>query len=222
MKIQGWKHGVPADFVTIGNFMDRVGDLRNGGGERLAAQIEARHYRLVFIDTFSRAIAGDQNDVAEMTNWLTPLQQMAHDANCAVVLIDHHRKRGGFDVDVIADILGSTAKGAMADTILGLYRERGKPGARLAISGREVEEQALNLRIDWITGCWQLDKTGETLPERQAEIFDALKELGPAGTSDIAKAVNVSRGEVYQALAALEAKGYACKVGVKWDWLRNA
>jgi hypothetical protein len=46
-------------------------------------------------------------------------------------LIDHHRNSGGFNPDAIGDILGSTAKGAMADTVIGLYKERGKSGARL-------------------------------------------------------------------------------------------
>jgi len=178
MKKQNWPLGLDADFMTVGSFLDRIGDLRNGGGERLARQIERRGYRLVAVDTLSRAIAGDQNDVSEMTSWLTPIQEIAHVKNCVIILIDHHRKTGGAYQDAIADILGSTGKGAMADTAIGLYRERGKAGAKLVITGREVEERTLDLRMDWFTGCWQLDSSEEGLTGR---VFDAriIKTLKP-------------------------------------------
>jgi len=178
MKKQNWPLGLDADFMTVGSFINKIGDLRNGGGERLARQIERRGYRLVAVDTLSRAVAGDQNDVAEMTAWLTPIQEIAHVKNCSIILIDHHRKSGGFYQDAIADILGSTGKGAMADTAIGLYRERGKIGAKLVITGREVIERTLDLRMDWFTGCWQLDSSEEGLTDR---VFDAriIKTLKP-------------------------------------------
>ena len=117
MQKQGWAAGLPADFMPMGQFIEQVGDLRNGGADRLARQIKHRGYRLVVIDTLARSTIGDQNDVVDMTLALDPVQQMAHAHNCAVLMVDHHKKGGGFDPDVITDILGSTAKGAMADSI---------------------------------------------------------------------------------------------------------
>jgi hypothetical protein len=45
----------------------------------------------------------------------------------------------------------------MADTILGLYHERGKTSARLTVTGREVAYKSLDIFIDWMTGIWQVD-----------------------------------------------------------------
>jgi hypothetical protein len=216
MNKQKWPMGLDADFMTVGSFIEKIGDLRNGGGERLTRQIEQRGYRFVAIDTLSRTIAGDQNDVQQMTSWLTPLQVMAHEQNCAVVLIDHHRKTGSIDPDAIGDILGSTAKGAMTDTALGLYRERGKAGARLLVTGREVEEKTLNLRMDWLTGCWQLEAGNEGMTTQQTDLLDVLEQIGPAGVNDIAEAVGRNRGNVYKQLTELERKGKVVKVGKEW------
>jgi RecA-family ATPase len=216
---QGWKADLPADFMTIGGFIDQVGALQLGGAARLAILIEQGKYRLVVIDTFSRAIFTDQNDVREVTHELVPYQEMAHEMNGAILLIDHHKKSGGFNPDVIADILGSTAKGAMADTILGLYRQRGKPGAVLNVVGREVEETCLSLRMDWEHGLWEVDTSEDGLTPQQREILDALVQLAPCGVSQLAEMIfgNPSkRGLVYLQLAALEAKGLVQKKGQIW------
>jgi predicted transcriptional regulator len=185
----------------------------------MAKQIESRGYRLVVIDTFSRAISGDQNDVVEMTEWLTPLQEIAHSQISAIILIDHHKKRGDHDRDVIADILGSTGKGAMADTILGLYRERGKAGAKIAVTGREVEERTMNIYFDTPTGCWQLDSSDEAISGDDQELLAILEELGIAGDTQIAKKCDPERraGTVHKQLSRLEDKGLVRKSGGKWE-----
>jgi predicted transcriptional regulator len=213
MQKQNWPAGLQVDFLVLGQFSDELGDLRDGGGERLARQLGMVGYRLVVIDTLSRAITGDQNDVQAMTSALTPIQEIAHVNNCAVLLVDHHRKIPGSDA--VADILGSTAKGAMADTVWGLYRERGKAGAKLAIIGREVEEQTLALRMDWETGCWQVegDANEIEMTERRQEILDMLAELGPAGVLDIAKAIGQDKGNVHKRLQDLVNAGLVNKSG---------
>jgi DNA-binding NarL/FixJ family response regulator len=207
MRQQSWPLGLDADFLTVGTFQDTIGDLRNGGGELLARWIEQRGYRLVVIDTLSRAIGGDQNEAHEMTAWLSPLQEIAQTQNCALVMVDHHRKSGGSEPDVIADILGSIAKGAMADTTLGLYRERGKAGARLFVTGRDVEEQTLDLRLDAATGSWQLANAAvEDITEQQAEILRFLESNGLAGAQAIAEAMGANKGTIHRQLTELERK----------------
>lgn len=205
MRKQGWPVGLPAEFMPLGEFEHQIGDLRNGGGEHLAAQIERAGYRLVVIDTLSRSCYGDQNDAEEMTKALTPLQEMAHAQNCAVMLVDHHRKGFGTDPDAVADILGSTAKGAMADSIWGLYRERGKAGAKLAVTGRDLEERNLALTIDWLTGSWQLEGDADELEltERRQEILDTLEVLGRAKVGDIAKEIGQPKSHTHTRLQDL-------------------
>jgi hypothetical protein len=228
MTKQGWTSDLPAEFMPLDRFQRQIADLRDGGGERLARQIELRGYRFVAIDTLSRSVYGDQNDVAEMTLALTPIQEMAHAHNCAVMLVDHHRKTTGAGPDAITDILGSTAKGAMADTAWGLYKERGKAGAKLAIVGRDVEEQILALSWDWELGCWQCE--GDTdeleLTERRQEVLDALEDLGKVGLMDITRAVAWDKGNVYRTLQDLINDGKVHKTGkgkgnVRYERLRS-
>lgn len=205
MKMQCWSAGLPADFMPMGEFTDQVGDLENGGGERLARQIEDRGYRLAVIDTLSRSIGqGDQDNVTAMTVALEPLQRIAHDYNCVVILIDHHRKSSGFDRDAITDILGSTAKGAMCDTAWGLYRERGKSGARLAITGRDVDEKTLNLSFNPLIGSWEV--RGVNITEKQEEILVIVEDIGPATLKDITDLSGRNKGSVYKDLQELVKK----------------
>jgi hypothetical protein len=218
MKKQGWPLGLPADFMPIGEYSKQIGDLRKGGADKLALQVKAGGYRLVVIDTLARAVTGDPLDAQEMTKGLTPLQETAHATNCAVLLIDHHRKASGFQADVIADILGSVAKGAMVDTALGLYRERGKAGAKLAIIGRELGERTLALTMDWLTGCWQCvgDADALELTERRQEILDCLQALGKATAKKIADAVNQDKGNTYRRLQDMVSAGLVKRDGEKY------
>ena len=213
MQKQGWPAGLPAEFMPLGIFETQMGDLRNGGGEKLAQQIEARGYRLVVLDTLSRSLNGanvDQLDVAAVTAALTPVQEMAHAHNCAVIMVDHHRKGFGKNSDAIADILGSTAKGAMADCVWGLYREPGKIGAKLAVTGRDVEERNLALRMDRELWCWQYVGEADELAmtESRREVLEALEALGgEATTRELADYTDKPKSNISRTLAYLVNSG---------------
>lgn len=219
MRKQGWTLGLTAEFLTVGRFESEIGYLRNGGAERLANQIKTKGYRYVAIDTLSRAVEGDQNDAQEMTRGLTPLQEIAHQCNCAVVLIDHHRKGNGENPDTIADILGSTAKGAMADTVWGLYRERGKRGARLKITGRDLEERTLSLKMDYLTGAWQSEGEARELEMtvRLQEIIDAVAKLGTPTLKQIADEIGQDKSNTRKRLADLANRGVIQYTGDKYS-----
>ena len=216
MILQKWPSGADVDFITIGNFSKQIGNLLQGGVKTLENQIKLRKYQIVFMDTLSRVIPCDQNDVKEMTKWLSPLQVLAHTYNLAICLIDHHNKQNRPDKDVVDDILGSTAKGAMADTIIGLYRERGKPGAKLRITGRDVEDQELSLNFDSNTGTWELAGTKPLTPF-QSKLLATLRGNGPSTPTELEKILGVPRSTIYHQLAAFEQQGLVKKVGRKWE-----
>jgi hypothetical protein len=217
MKKQNWPIGLDADFISIGGFQRTIGDLNKGGDKKLIAMIDKRDYRLIVIDTLSRAIKGDQNGAEDMTYGLTPLQEIAHKYNNITLVVDHHKKGKSEEPDAIGDILGSTAKGAMADTILGLYRERGKPGAKLSITGRDVEENTKELFMDWETGCWQLDVKNNGVTPQQDELYKTLLRIGPVGVTKLAQVVGRNKGSVQKQLVDLEGIGKVKQIGKEWS-----
>ena len=211
------KQGIPSD-ATI-TFETRWPALIEGGLANLQAEIEQNGYTLVIVDTFAR-VAGqaDQSDVAEMTAILSNLQQIAQIYDLAILLIDHHRKKIGFvGGSPIDDIIGSTAKAAVADTVLGLFREQGKHGARLKIIGRDVEEQDLALEWDGQLFCWHLlGEAGQVLKDTlKGEILDAICDLMSLGetpsTTRIATHLGKDKGNVSRELANLVATGKVIK-----------
>jgi RecA-family ATPase len=211
MQKQHWQSGLEAEFMVMGTYLSELGNLTNGGGRRIASLMKERLYRVVVIDTLSRSVRGDQCSPEEMTAALEPIQQIAHEYNCAVTLIDHHRKSVSKNPDAILDILGSTAKGAVLDTAMGLYREGGKSGAKLQITGRDIEERTLPLIFDRQTGCWQIDEQNAGHTERQQEILDCLKEVGALGGAEIARTIAQDRANTYRRLQDLVNEGAISK-----------
>src|SRR5690606_17770014 len=118
----------------------------------------------------------------------------------SILLVDHHRKSNGFESNPIDDILGATAKAGVADAALGLYREQGKHGATLKVTGRDMQEKELALEWDPITCCWQsLGSAGDVREEStRGEVLQAIRNLVEEGqlatTSRIAKYTGMNPG----------------------------
>lgn len=192
--------------------------LTDGGADTLLAALQAGAYSFVVIDTLSR-FAGreDQQNLAAMTMALGSLQRMAMNLEVAVLMVDHHRKPGGLGADVIDDVMGSTGKAAVADAILGLYKQQGRAGAQLAITGRDLEERTLGLQFDPVTWCWQcLGDAGDVLRDTvKTDILVAierLQELGELPTpTAIADLLGKKKQNVYAELVDLVNQGHVVK-----------
>ena len=189
-----------------------------GGLSALQEQIVDKGYSLVIIDTLSRALGmADQMDIAQMTDILGNLQRIAQRYDVTILVIDHHRKSNGFASDPIDDVMGSTAKAAVGDAIMGLYKERGKQGATLKIVGRDLEERELALEWDGLTCCWQcLGEAGAVRDDStKGEILSAIRELDNLGelptSTNIARHIEKSQGYVSHMLADLLNGGHIAK-----------
>jgi hypothetical protein len=139
------------------------------------------------------------------------LQEIAIGKNFAVLMTDHHHKYTNDIQDIIEDILGSVGKGGVADTILGLYRERGKLGARLKMTGRDIEDKSIDIRMDWSSGTWLLDVSKDNLTPEQQRTFDALQALNEATPDELGEYLTRNRGSVYKDLVALELRALVAK-----------
>lgn len=207
MKQQCWPALRDAAFYTEWDSLDA------GGLVALRTEMDTMPYRLVVIDTLSRTLSGkrDQNVVGDMMVVLGPLQHLALEKGVAILVIDHHTKRRGADPDPVDDILGSTGKGAVADCAMGLYRERGKPGAILRVVGRDLDaDSTLMLEWDPQSGCWQYrDNVMELFKETlQEKILTAMGELGgQATTTQIAEHLGRDKGNISREFTKLLEKG---------------
>jgi hypothetical protein len=199
-KAQGWEPGADVVFETAWP------DMLDGGLQELTLRLETQQLSLVVIDTLSRAMYFDQNEVHRATSVLSPLQQLALKHNCCILLIDHHKKSAFSVDDVIDEVLGSTGKTGVADVILGLFRERGKTSAVLKVTGRDIED--LELVIEWhrTTCAWQLLGDARNTPRTNVErlIMAAIKELGgEATTKEIATYLEKDTGHVSRVIGDL-------------------
>ena len=212
---QGWGEEAAKNLTVFygRDFSSEFGGLENGGSEKLQRLIQWGDYRLTIVDTFSRSIFVDQNDKLAVTRALAPLHLIANEENVVVIIIDHHNKLGS--TDAIKAISGSTAKGEIADTVIGIFRERGKAGARLFITGRELIDAEYDVFFDYDTCCWQCDEhlTSITLTEKHQEILAALEDLGGSTLMETVAAVDWDKGNTYKYLQTLVNEGLVFRKG---------
>lgn len=182
--------------------------LHAGGLEDLRKRIE-QEPGLFIIDTLARAYQKarfDWNDTGAVTNALAPLQELAVQHLCSIFCPDHHNKPHGSDADVVDDLINSTGKPGVADTILGLYRKRGERQATLCTTGREVDE--LKLALEWIPECLEWRLIGEAGQVRAQSVQDAvlgaIRDLGGEATvSEIADFLGKDKGNVSREISEL-------------------
>jgi hypothetical protein len=202
---QGAPHGMPLHFGP------RWAPFHLGGLHDLEYQMSLG-YRLIIIDTFSRAAGGaDQMDPAAMNRVLAPLQELAARYDVALLLVDHHRKSARFspDTDPIDDILGATSKGGVADNAIGLYRRHGEATATLKSSARDFEGEELALRWEPTTCTWHCAGEAATVAkqEQQRDLLDVLAASGRMGFGALLAATGQKRTTLFRRLQQLVAGG---------------
>jgi len=215
LKKQQWPDNAPVEFITMKTFSTEIGDLAGAGLDRLQAKIKHNKYRLVVIDTFSRAIGmymrvKEDASASIMTRVLSPIQELANEQDMAIIMIDHHTKATGLVEDAITDIMGSIAKGATMDTAWGLYRERGHSGAKLQIVGRDIEEETtLAMEFDREYGIWHCngDSNSLEMTARRQEILLALQEMGRATNDQLSEMTGQDKGNTYKRLSDMVSVG---------------
>lgn len=207
MQLQGWSSS--NELASIAT----AGCLKNAGRNGITRLVAQGEFRLVVVDTLGRAVGGDQNDGEEMTRLLTPLQEAAHVAECAVVMVDHHNKASllfgeGIEQDLTFSLSGSTAKAATSDCIISLQREKGKRGLLLCGTGRDVAEYRLRIEQDPATRCYRLlDETVAQVTDARAPILQALEQLGSATLADLTRVTRQDKSNLRQKLLDMVARG---------------
>jgi len=179
--------------------------------ERLKKGGRQGAYGLVIIDTLASAKSGkiDENKAGDMARLIYPLQRLAHEYQCALLLVFHHKK--GAVNDPIWDVRGSGAIPGAVDVLIGLYRDRNSGDHCLLSESRDAPE--LELRVEFEkaqTFSWQLVGNLRELAKSEAE-EDALAALqnlgGEADVASIAKQVGKTYSPVYRTVKRMAAAG---------------
>jgi len=188
----------------------------DGGLEAISAFIgQHQHLRLVVIDTLARFRTlphGRRNTNAyqEDYEFAAGVQQLAMQHGIAIVVVTHLNK--SLHDDYVDKISGSVGLPGAADTILYLDRQRGRggqEGARLRVTGRDIEEQDYKMTFDPVTGQWEIagEWEGEQKSKERDDLLAVMRKIGnPVTPDDIAAALGKTRPAAYKALyrAALD------------------
>jgi DNA-binding transcriptional ArsR family regulator len=212
---QGWPiNPGGVDFMLFDTFRDQIGALNSNGGKRLLKSMEAKKYKLAIVDTFSRAIHGEQLDISEMTQAVGTLQHYALSKGIGLLFLDHMPKNTGDQTDPIQHVYGSVGKAAALDTVWGLYKERGKVGAKLAITGRDIKDETLKLTFDTRSCFWHCEGNALDfeMTQQRKDILEALEDLGRSQAAAIAEATGQPINHVRERLAELSNAGLVTRI----------
>lgn len=164
--------------------------------DALRLHLGTGEFDMAVVDTIGRLMIGlgkDQNDNGDLTEIFAGLQALALDTDTSVVVVEHHTKHR--TADVIDDVAGATAKAACADTIMGLYRERGQQEANFRIVGRDVEEQEIAVAFDAYTMTW-VPTGGEQAGANRKHavaVMDACRGATWMTAAQVAAAANINK-----------------------------
>ena len=137
-------------------------------GEELEMQIEETLEKypetaLIFIDTFQKVrenVSSKLNAYAKDYQDLSALKRIADEHGICIFLVHHNRKERN-EANVFQNITGSTGIAGVADTLMVLQKEtHDSKDALLSITGRDIEERILHLRMQ--DNVWELTEDLDT------------------------------------------------------------
>ena len=176
--------------------------------------LDNRNIKLCIIDTLAVFLpsqdARGRNkydaDVARMRE----LHNLGRDTGTSLLMI-HHDKQGE-DSDWASKMNGSSGVIGTADTLIRLsVQKRGSKQAKLQVTGRDVEDLELNLKLDETTMSWQIDKGQDDrqLTALQNDVLQ-LVPLTPASirSREIANKLAKEQSQISDILKKLTNRGY--------------
>lgn len=197
---QGWTRGLPV--VWLNRFkLSELPHLRE-----IAEEIDVR---LIVIDTLSRAKdATVSESSAEMSQVLEPLQEMASDLDCCILLVHHTGKVNVENlgaVDLFETIRGSSAIRAVCRGSMVIAA--GERDYRLVVENGWGKHD-LKIVLDTNTLTWRLlgkwVPTAENTTQKEL-IVEYLRQTQVATVDQLFEATQIPRKSLYEQLARLQA-----------------
>ena len=127
------------------------------------------------------------------------------------LLLIHHDKQGD-DGEWANKMNGSSGIIGTADTLMRLsVQQRGEKKAKLQVTGRDVEDIELSLKLHEEIMQWQIDKNQDETPLTglQKSVLDLVsREPTSTKSSIIASKLNKEQSQISDILKKLKVKGY--------------
>jgi putative DNA primase/helicase len=196
-----WLHTIERERMLFihGFDLPRLGE---GLIEALTADVVLPyHPSMIVLDPISYLYApvkkgGDQ--FSEVREMLLPLRWLGKEHHCAILGIDHRRKKSAEDVDIFETTYGSNAKLAIADSLLMIVREDKEITVHARV--RKGGDQTLTLAFEFAedgTAQWTWKGSTDGITEQgmygelRIKVYDALSSCQlPMSLSDLAMALD--------------------------------
>ena len=176
--------------------------------------VSANNPRLVIVDVLAmfRLRSGNSDNLYEADyHAIQGLQALAGEFNVAIVIV-HHVRKSGSDVDPFEKVSGTLGLSGAADAVLILDRDTN--GATLYGRGRDVEEIEKAVSFDKLTCRWTILGAAAEVrrTDERAEILSVLIDADePMNPRDIAIGANMPRNNVDQLLFKMSKAGEVLK-----------
>lgn len=143
--------------------------------------IALHHPRLMIIDPISYlyVLKKNGNQFEETKDMLVPLRELAKSQHCALVCLEHRRKRSRDDVLMVDTLYGSVVKQAVADGIIMVNRDH--EDIELDMTIRYGQEQKVYIKFTFENGRCFLNYTGaaagtENYGDLRTRVLNALRQ----------------------------------------------
>lgn len=172
--------------------------------------------KFVIIDTLEkfRPVQNGKSNIYSADYEAITLLKKITDKRDVGILIVHHTRKMHSD-DPLAMVSGSHGLTGAVDNILMLNRGKGQADGVLYITGRDIEEKELALKVDPFAGWTLLGDAAEYAQSKERrEILDVLESSNePVTPKEIAEATGKTSAAVKMMLARLEREDLVKKVG---------
>ncbi|MBD2088366.1 AAA family ATPase [Microcoleus sp. FACHB-1515] len=212
---QGWTRGLPVAWFDKFK-LSEIDQLRE-----LAKELDPR---LIVLDTLSRIRDGSISESsAEMSQALEPLQELAQEIGCCVLLVHHTNKvsaENAGTIDVFDTIRGSSSIRAVCRG--SLIIAAGERNFRLCVENGWGKHD-LSILLDANTLTWRL--LGQWQPvivgDQKERVVEYLKQVQRSSLDDIHIATQIPKKSLYEVLARLQTVDAADDRVIKEGTRRN-
>ncbi len=183
---------LPAGQLRFLHGQDKVPSFGQGFNDWIEAILETHKPRLLVIDPVSYlyVLKKTGGQFEETKDMLFPLRWMGKQHQCAIVCVDHRRKRSREDVSIFDTLHGSVAKIAVADALLMV--ERDEEEITIAALVRRGKDQTFDVSLSFndegeatLTYHAESKKSTATSAVRQAVMTFMSERVEPVSIEDI-------------------------------------